>query len=195
MNPIILLLSFSPWIVFGILAGHSLISLEIALIVSTILSVLVNYKDLKKKMLVSWVTLIYFVVVSILIIGLQVYAVIPYIGIASNAVLTLIGFGSLAIGMPFTLQYARQEVPKEKWDNPDFIHINNVMTAVWGVLFLIGLVNSLIQFVYPDALGIIGDALMYIVIVVGIVFNMKYPPYIKQKIQERRAAEARSKKV
>ena len=53
MNPLILLISFSPWILFGIIAGHSLLSLEIALGVSLLTSFIVGFKDLKKKMIVS----------------------------------------------------------------------------------------------------------------------------------------------
>jgi hypothetical protein len=181
MNPFMLLISFSPWIVFGIIAGHTLASLEIALGISLILTVLISYKDLKKKMIVSWVTLIYFLITCFLVIVLHQYAIIPFIGIASSAVLTLIAFGTIAAGLPFTMQYARQEVPQERWNDPIFVKINRELTAGWGLLFLVGLINSLIQYAYPDFLGLLGDAMMYITIVVGMVFTMKYPAYAKQK--------------
>lgn len=184
MNPFMLLISFSPWIVFGIISGHSLASLEIALGVSLVLTILISYRDLKKKMIVSWVTLIYFLITCLLVIVLHQYAIIPFIGIASSAVLTLIAFGTIAVGLPFTMQYARQEVPQERWNDPVFIRINRDMTAGWGLLFLVGLINSVIQFSYPDFLGILGDAVMYITIVVGMVFTMKYPAYAKKKAAE-----------
>ncbi len=183
-----LLLSFSPWIIFGILSGHTLTSLEIALVISLVLTIILSYKDLRQKMIVSWTTLIYFLIACILVMGLHQYVVIPYIGIASNAVLTLLAFGTLAAGMPFTMQYARRDVPQERWSDPLFIRINQVMTGGWGVLFLIGFINSLIQFWYPNFLGILGDGLMYVTIIIGLVFTMKYPPYAKKK-----AAEAKAK--
>ncbi len=39
--------------------------------------------------------------------------------------------------MPFTIQYAREETPREHWHNPVFIRINYVITGAWGVAFLI----------------------------------------------------------
>ena len=41
MNTIIFLISFLPWILFGLFAGHSLLELETALIVSLVISVIV----------------------------------------------------------------------------------------------------------------------------------------------------------
>lgn len=189
MNPLILLISFSPWIIFGIIAGHSLTSLEIALAISLVLTILISYRDLRKKMIVSWATLIFFAVTCLLVIGLQQYMVIPYISIASNLVLTLIAFATLIAGLPFTMQYARQEVPREKWNNPKFIRINQVLTAGWGVLFLFGLIKSLIEFWYPDLFGLLGDVSMYLTIVIGIIFTVKYPAYAKRKYREAKPAE------
>ncbi len=187
MNPLILLISFSPWILFGIIAGHSLLSLEIALGVSLLTSFIVGFKDLKKKMIVSWATITFFIIACLLVIVFQVYAIIPFLGIGSNIVLTLIAFGSLVAGLPFTMQYARQEVPRDRWDNPEFIRINQVLTAGWGVLFLFGLFNSLMDMIQPGFLGIIGDASMYITIIIGIIFTVTYPPYAKKRYAERKA--------
>ena len=41
---------------------------------------------------------------------------------------------SLAIGAPFTLQYARERVPKEYWASPLFLATNQRITGVWGGL-------------------------------------------------------------
>ena len=42
-----------------------------------------------------------------------------------------IGLVSLLIGMPFTLQYARERVPREYWDSPIFFATNQRITGVW----------------------------------------------------------------
>jgi hypothetical protein len=60
MKPLTLVISFLPWILFGILAGHSLIGLEEALVVSLILTLLVGYKDLAHRIISQWITLIFF---------------------------------------------------------------------------------------------------------------------------------------
>ena len=181
MNPIIFLISILPWILFGLFAGHSLLELETALIVSLVISVIVGYRDMRDKLIVPWVTFSFFIFMVIALVVLQWYSIIPYIGIASNTVLTGIAFGSLAIGIPFTIQYAKRDVPRERWENPVFIHINKILTAFWGILFFLGLLLSVYKFFYPDTLGIFGDAYMWISIIVGIIFTMKYPAYAKKR--------------
>lgn len=183
MNPIILLISFLPWILFGIFAGHSLIELETTLFISLIVAIIVGYRDMRDKLIVPWITFLFFVFLIIAVVVLHWYFIIPYIGIASSAVLTGIALGSLAIGIPFTIQYAKRDVPKERWGNPMFVHINNMLTLFWGILFLIGLLKSIFEFIYPDALGILGDAYLWISIIIGIIVTMKYPDYVKKKAQ------------
>lgn len=40
---------------------------------------------------------------------------------------------SLAIGRPFTLQYAREQVPQQFWTSPVFVAVNRRITAVWAL--------------------------------------------------------------
>jgi hypothetical protein len=185
VNPLILLISFAPWIVFGVLAGHSLVQLEISLVVCLILAVLVNWYDLKNKLIVPWATLLFFAAMCILVILLQVYAIIPYIGLASNLVLTFIAFGSIVVGNSFTIQYARKEVPKEKWNDPNFIRINLVLTGFWGFLFLLGTVKSVIELFAPDFFGLFGDAFLWLSMIIGIAFTVKYPAYARRRLTQR----------
>jgi hypothetical protein len=186
VNPFVLLISFAPWIVFGILAGNSLVQLEISLVVCLILAAIVNWSDLKIKLIVPWATLLYFAVMCILVILLHVYAIIPYISLVSNLVLTLIAFGSMVVGNSFTIQYAKREVPKEKWNDPNFIRINQVLTGFWGLLFLLGAVKSVIELISPDFFGIFGDSFLWISMIVGIAFTVKYPAYAKNRLARRR---------
>jgi len=44
---------------------------------------------------------------------------------------------SLAIGMPFTLQYARESVPHEFWTSPIFMTTNRRITGVWAAAFAV----------------------------------------------------------
>jgi hypothetical protein len=56
------------------------------------------------------------------------------------ALLALLAFGSLAIGSPFTLVYAREWAPRSMWDNPHFYLVNRILTALWGAAFLLSAV-------------------------------------------------------
>jgi hypothetical protein len=39
--------------------------------------------------------------------------------------------------LPFTAEYARQTTPREYWDSPTFTRINRVLSAAWGVAFMV----------------------------------------------------------
>ena len=57
--------------------------------------------------------------------------------LAVDGGLLVIVLVSLAIGMPFTLQYARESVPKEFWTVPLFITTNQRITAAWAAAFAV----------------------------------------------------------
>ena len=57
--------------------------------------------------------------------------------LAVDGGLLIIVLVSLAIGMPFTLQYARESVPKEFWTAPLFMTTNRRVTAAWAAAFAV----------------------------------------------------------
>jgi NAD(P)-dependent dehydrogenase (short-subunit alcohol dehydrogenase family) len=80
----------------------------------------------------------------VLFAGLTVYA---YLSGATWAVfsvrlkvdgcLFLIVLLSMLLGRPFTLQYAREQVPTGISNSPEFFRTNYIITAVWAAAFLI----------------------------------------------------------
>ncbi|UGT62837.1 hypothetical protein [Nocardia asteroides] len=64
-------------------------------------------------------------------------------GEISNIALALFALGSLLARVPFTLQYAREQTPREYWLSPLFLRVNNAITGVWAAAF--GL-NALLGF-------------------------------------------------
>lgn len=62
---------------------------------------------------------------------------IPAVRFAVDGSLTLIVLASLAMRAPFTLQYAREQVPSDFWATPLFIRTNYMLTAVWGIAFAV----------------------------------------------------------
>jgi len=51
--------------------------------------------------------------------------------------LTLISFTSQVTGRPFTLQYAKEQVPQQYWDSPVFLRTNQIITGAWTLAFAI----------------------------------------------------------
>ncbi|MDN5917583.1 MAG: hypothetical protein L0I76_21230, partial [Pseudonocardia sp.] len=70
-----------------------------------------------------------------------------WIGELSNIALVLVAVGSILVRMPFTLQYAREQVDRQYWNLPAFLHVNYVITGVWAAAFLV----SAIAGFYGDA--------------------------------------------
>ena len=73
-----------------------------------------------------------------------------YMTLLVNVTLMTIAWGSLLAGAPFTIQYAREQVPPELWRSPVFIRINQCITAVWGVDFSLSALVSLFRHATGD---------------------------------------------
>ena len=70
-------------------------------------------------------------------------------GEMSSLALAAFTFGSLLVGDPFTLPYAKETTPREYWDFPVFLRINRVITLVWALAFTLA-----------AAAGLYGDAVL-----------------------------------
>ena len=130
----VLLLGFIPWLLFLLLSGHSLASLEIAIMVSLVASLIFGFGDLKRGYILTWGTLLFFCFCAIFVNFLHVFWVATYMDLLSNTALAGIMWLTLLAGKPFALQYARRDVPKEQWDDPKFIQGCRFITLVWAFL-------------------------------------------------------------
>ncbi len=184
MNVIKLLLAFAPWIIFGIIAGQSFFSLEIAIIISLGISVILGYKQMKKWYILPWVTLLFFILIFIAIVLMKNMWVVSHVGILSYMTLTIVTWGFLLIGYPFTLQYAKEEVDKSLWDNPTFIRTNQIITAFWGVIFLLDLGINYYKFNHKGVGGLSFEVAGWILILMGIVFTVEYTKYVRKRRQQ-----------
>ncbi|MEW2130049.1 hypothetical protein [Streptomyces sp. NPDC005435] len=132
-------LSFAPWIIFGVVASPS--TWEYAALAALVASLLLAAQDLLHgRIRVLDVTgIVFFAVLAVLALALgrdQLLWVETYAQVISNGVVAVVALGSL-FGDPFTAQYARESTPRQYWDSPVFKHINRVLTAVWGLAFVL----------------------------------------------------------
>lgn len=88
---------------------------------------------------------------------------------------------SLAIGRPFTLQYARERVPEALWSSPVFLTTNRVITAVWAAAFA-GLVAADAAAEYVPAVPLWLDVAASIAVFAGAVwFTGWYPGQVRRR--------------
>jgi hypothetical protein len=55
----------------------------------------------------------------------------------SSGALGLIALGSIIVGHPFTVDYAKEQAPPQAWHTAMFKRINLVLTSAWTVVFLV----------------------------------------------------------
>ncbi|MGA2122263.1 MAG: hypothetical protein ABSG49_09510 [Methanoregula sp.] len=176
-----ILLGFVPLIVYGVLAGSSVLSVIFALGAALIVTVIAGYADLRKGRILTWATLVLFGSLIVAVGALGMTGILPVMGMLIYAALAAVTFGSILAKIPFTLQYAREMVDRTLWENPVFIRVNVLMTGVWGSIFVINLILSYLTFAFPHSAGWITSPLTYLVLIAGIIFTVWYPGYIQKK--------------
>ncbi|MFJ4985764.1 hypothetical protein ACIP9H_18425 [Streptomyces sp. NPDC088732] len=105
----------------------------------------------------------------------------------SFAWLALTAWGSLAVRHPFTLGIARRRTPREYWELPGFIAVNNVITAVWGAGFTF-ICAALAVCHLTGAPGWAGIAAHAAGLAGPAAFTSRYPARVQARLQAAGAA-------
>ena len=100
---------------------------------------------------------------------------------AVDSGLLLVGLFSLAIGKPFTLQYAREMADIETANLPAFVTANYIITSVWVVAFLLMLLANWLLFKLPDVPLWSGLVIALVIRNPALYFSKWYPAYLQRK--------------
>lgn len=146
-----MLMTFLPWLIFWILLSHDklLIAIVVALTASVAAIVMERMAGRSVKLLQSG-TLAVFVLFGLAALFADRAWLGHWIRLLSNVALTFIVLVSILIGKPFTIQYARESVPKEHWNSPTFLHANYVITWVWFAAFVANTLASGLNYLIPS---------------------------------------------
>lgn len=134
MSFVKLLLSFAPWIAFLIIARDTMARVELGLLVALMLSVLMAVLKLHRG-IIMWVGLVFFTGATVAVLGFHNIWTVRHLGVLANGALALGAWITLAIGRPFTLEYARAHTDPAKWNDATFIRVNVLLTSVWAAVF------------------------------------------------------------
>ena len=181
----------APWIAMSLLAGPGRFELAVGVAFTiSLVVVLVGRASGGSWKILELANMTFFTLVGIL--GLVVSqstvdALDKWSGEMSSVALTLIAFGSILVRTPFTLQYAREEVPRELWDEPGFIHTNYVITAFWGGAFLVAaLAGAYGDLILDNSNNLwTGWVIQIVALLIAIKFTEWYP-----KVAQARAPDA-----
>jgi len=127
-----------PWIVFTVLAAHSTLKLgSVVALVAAVVIALPGIRSGRPKAIEvgAVITFIGFVVVAFVADSATAHWVSRYARGIAALILAAIAFGSLLF-VPFTEQYAREQVPEQYWGSPRFKEVNRKLTTLWGCVFI-----------------------------------------------------------
>ncbi|MGA2011493.1 MAG: hypothetical protein ABSH51_13335 [Solirubrobacteraceae bacterium] len=131
------LLAAVPWLLFTVVAEHG--TLKAASIGALVISIWVARPGIqagKPKVLELGAVLTFaaFTVAAFVVDPSVAHWLERYARAIAAALLALIAVGSL-LAVPFTAQYARERVPPEVWNSPEFKAINRKLTTIWALTF------------------------------------------------------------
>lgn len=176
-----ILLGFLPWILYFALMGSTRSQHEYAILAALIATLVLDFHELKKGFILTWGTFIFFSL--LLLTTLLTAASWPeqYANLIANSALAAIVWFSLLINKPFTLQYARQQVPEKYWQTQTFIRINQIITLVWGLSFITAIVLNIWQLYDPSFKQWHYQILSYLPTIIAIIFTEKFPNWYRQR--------------
>ena len=146
------LVGFLPWILFMILPTNSWGQLQRAVAICLAISVIFAWKELRKGFILQWASILFFLFCTISFYGFQWLWLAEHMAIISNGFLTGVILFTVLIGKPFTLQYARAELPKEEWYDEDMIRGCRFIAIFWGALLSVPTAFNVFRLFCPHAL-------------------------------------------
>lgn len=125
---------FIPWIVSGVVSSFDWRWGAMGGLVTGLLLLLQDRRrgvDLDALVL-EISAIVYFVVVGAVAVTDPDSVLADHTDVISFGWLAATAWGTMAIRRPFTLGIARRQTPREYWDMPEFIRVNNRITAAWA---------------------------------------------------------------
>jgi all-trans-retinol 13,14-reductase len=169
-------LGFTPWIIYWIFSGASLWTP--AILGGLLAAVgLVTWRWIKRRDIKTMeaVTLGYFAIDAVVTLGIHLSFFETYGFILNSITLTGMAWGTLLARSPFTYQYARESWPREMWSSPIFVATNQIITGVWGVIFLVNAGLAALVLSFPHLAILLNAVIANILVSLGIAFSSLFP--------------------
>ncbi|MFB6520537.1 hypothetical protein [Streptomyces sp. NPDC056401] len=181
----------SPWIVFALVVGPGRFEWAVGLALAISVCLVVGSRLLNpgsSLKILELADVVFFAILTVVGLfaddgtrrWLETYA-----GEIANVTLFAVALGSILAGVPFTLQYAREQVDRKFWDTPVFKRTNYVITGVWGLAFLINAaVGAYGDLVLRDPENIwTGWIIQVLTIVAALRFTRRYPEAVRARVR------------
>jgi len=134
-----LILGFLPFLAFALIsaAGYSKLALLAGAVIAGVGIVRDATSPGKKPKTLEVGTFILFSALAIVAWLAGVDLSVALVRICVDAGLLVIVLATIAIGRPFTLEYAKERISPSQWTNASFVETNKVISGVWGTAFAV----------------------------------------------------------
>ena len=178
-----IILGLTPFIVFFVLTRtvSPLAGLAAAFAVSVLLGIRQWRRGESMKVLEVGSLLLFGVLLLYTLIAAPDWTVAT-VRLAVDGGLLAIVLVSLAIGMPFTLQYARESVPPEFWTSPIFMTTNRRITSVWAATFAVMTAADAAAHAIEAIPLWVDIAASVIAFAVAVWFTRWYPALVRRRV-------------
>ena len=168
---------FAPWIVFAVVPHAYWQWGALVAVALSLLELVIRVRAGSKAdaLVIEIGTALFFAAIAALAFANPDTAVHAYVPALANGMLTLIAGTSLLIRQPFTMPIAKQNAPREVWEEPLFIRLNYVLTSVWTACFAFGAIT--LTFLAHSAAA--RFAAMVAVFVIPVVFTLRYVAHVQ----------------
>jgi hypothetical protein len=147
-----ILLAFLPFFVFIVVEWS--LGVTAGLVAATITSAAFLVRDViirKRAMKVlEFGTIILFGVLAAYTLFAQTKWSIPAVRLCVDSGFLMVVLVSIGVRQPITLQYARENAPRESWGSPRFVRTNYIITAAWAGAFALMVVTDLLILFVPS---------------------------------------------
>lgn len=180
-----LMLGFAPFILFAVLMR---LSVDLALWASLAVAFTIGIRAFLHTRVLKLLDAASTAVFGLLAIYKGFFAPAlpgPAVRLIVDMSLLAIAVVSLIARQPFTLQYAREDVPQEFWFDPVFVRANYVIAAVWALaLAIMAAADGTATF---DPQVPITSAVAAGLVALGgaLTFSWRYPAYVQKRIGAR----------
>ncbi len=184
-----MLLAFSPWLSFLIIARDSLLRLKIGLVVALVLSLIMGLTRMHRGVIL-WVGLLFFGYATSAVLVFNDLSTVKYMGVMANGALAFAAWFSIAIRKPFTMDYARAHTDPSLWNHPLFIRTNRMLTSVWGVVFTINTLLAWGKMEHVIFSDLTYELISYAFLISTMAFTSWYPNHAKRQHEDSLNASA-----
>lgn len=168
-----ILRGFAPWIIYFAFSDPE--RAQLGAIFAVVLTLVLGWPGLKRRKLLDWVTLLFFVALSFMLSLNSADIIARYAFVAAGLTLAATALGSVAVGRPFTLQYAQDTVPQEQQSSPIYFTINRGISTFWGISFLL---QATLSALYLNEIGsatLMNEILPNTLTLATIIFTARFP--------------------